>query len=341
MRAYEIGDNRDAEKALEEVHRLKKPFEELMIKLAPNPPPSCDYLFDYLYSPLLILEAIATAENSIIIQPYFKGQLPRQSRLPIGQYISVWGDWLKSVKSSTSRQIRLIPTSSNPEEHPYLLGLTKVITDDNAIYYYKEFPPWLSPLSTITKEKPWIHIQISVAIEAKKPRSDIQMCRLHSVVVDNDREVLQHWLRASKEDLDVKWGGDGNFQDWADEQYADPNFSMKRLVGMLVYYIENKGTLEEIAPRSDYEHRYRWATGLENLVGELHTAGLVWGDAKPSNLLIDRNDRLWLIDLEGSYTPGWVDEANRDSQKGDLQGVERIKEWLAKCSDKPIDCIGS
>ncbi|CAD6447949.1 849a3b60-9fcd-4f96-9347-ff08453b0835 [Sclerotinia trifoliorum] len=275
-----------------------------------------------------------------IIQPNFKGELPRQSRVPIGQHISIRGDWLKPVKSSTSQQIRLLPTSSNLEEHPYLRGPTKVIADDNTICYYKEFPAWLSPLRTVTKEKPWIHIQISAAIDAKKLRSDIHVCRLHSVIIDDDREVLQHWPHPSKEDLYNKWGRDGGYLDWTGEQYADPNFSMKRLVGILLYYIDNKGTLEEVAPQSDDEHRYRWATELENIVGELHTAGLVWGDAKPSNLLIDRNDQLWLIDLEGSYTPRWVDEDNRDSQEGNLQGVERIKKWLAKCNNKSTDCIG-
>lgn len=81
------------------------------------------------------------------------------------------------------------------------------------------------------------------------------------------------------------------------------------------------------------------ATELEGLVEELHTAGLVWGDAKPSNILVDQDDRLWLVDLEGGYTLGWVDEANRDSQKGDSQGVKRIKEWLAKCGEKPLDRV--
>ncbi|EDO01724.1 hypothetical protein SS1G_04199 [Sclerotinia sclerotiorum 1980 UF-70] len=255
MKICELGDNLDAERALEEIHRLRQPFEELMIKLAPNPPPSYDYLSDYLYLPILILEAIATTQSSTAVQPNFKGELPRQSRVPIGQHISIWGHWL-------------------------------------------------------------------------------------NVIIDDDREVLQHWPRPSKEDLYKKWGRDGCFQDWTDEQYADPNFDLKRLVGMLVYYIDNKGTLEEIAPQSDNEHQCRWATELESIVGELHSAGLVWGDAKPSNLLIDQNDQLWLIDLEGSYTPGWVDENNRESQKGDLQGVERIKEWLAKYDNKSTHCIG-
>lgn len=341
MRVSEMGDNRDHERALEEIHRLKKPFEELMTKLAPNPLPSTDYLSDYLYAPLLILEAKAEAQDSTIIQPHFKGQIPRQILLPAGQGISTRDDCLlKSMKCFSSRQIRLIPTSSDPEQHPCLRGPTKVIAGDGTVCYYKDLPPWSTPLERLSRGQSWIHMEIPAAIKAKKLRSDIRICQLHSVVVDDDCEVLQHWFVATKEEIVAKWQNDG-FDIWTPEQYADLNNSKKRLVGMLLHYIENKGTLEEIAPWSDCldENRRRWATELEDLVGELHAAGLVWGDVKPSNVLVDRDDRLWLIDLEGGYTPGWVDEANRDSQEGDLQGVKRVKEWLAKWGEKPVDRI--
>ncbi|CAD6442366.1 713e0eec-ffbb-4749-886f-a37cc987178a [Sclerotinia trifoliorum] len=335
MRACEVGDNRDGDKAFEEILRLKKPFEELIIELAPNPPPSCNQLSDYLYPPFLILEAKAAAQDSTIIQPHFKGQLPRQIRFPAGEYISPPLDWLNLVKSSTSQQIQLVP-SPDLEQHPCLRGPGKVIAEDGALCYYKELPS----LSAVAEAKSWIHIQIPAAIEAKKLRSDIRICRLHSVVVDDDREVLQHWYSATEKDLVDEWRGDIS-DDWTPEEYADPNFDIRRVVGILLHYIDSKGTLEQIVPWSDCldEHRHRWAIELEDLVGELHAAGLVWGDAKPHNVLVDRDDKLWLIDLEGGYTLGWVDEANKNSQEGDLQGVKRIKEWLAKWSKKSIDRI--
>ncbi|ESZ91661.1 hypothetical protein SBOR_7959 [Sclerotinia borealis F-4128] len=213
MRAYETGDNLDAERASEEILCLKKPFEKIMIELAPTSSPSLSHhLSDYLYSPLLMLEAIATTRDSIIIEPHFKGQLPRQIRFPAGQYIPTSADWLDLVKSSTSQQIRL-PISSNLEQHPCVRGPTKVIAEDGAICYYKELPQWLSPLSTVTEAKPWIHTQIPAAIEAKKLHSDIHICRLHSVIIDDDRKVLQHWVRATEKDLIDIWENDGS-DDW-------------------------------------------------------------------------------------------------------------------------------
>ncbi|KAF7856812.1 hypothetical protein EAF04_009575 [Stromatinia cepivora] len=210
MRANEIGDNRDAEKALEEIHRLKKPFEELMTQLAPDPLPSIDYLSDYLYAPRLLLQAIAATQDSTVIQPHFKGQLPRQIVLPPGQSMCARDkELIKSIKHSSSRQVQLIPTSSDPEQHPCIRGPTKVIAADGAVCYYKDLPPWLTPVGTLRRGGSWIHMEISAAIKAKKLRPDIRICRLHSVVVDDDCENLQHWFIAPKEELVTKWADDG------------------------------------------------------------------------------------------------------------------------------------
>ncbi|KAI3328368.1 hypothetical protein F4824DRAFT_506617 [Ustulina deusta] len=103
-------------------------------------------------------------------------------------------------------------------------------------------------------------------------------------------------------------------------------------------HVENKGTLNLTAPWSDIteNRRLRWAEELDILIRTLHGAGLVWGDAKPHNVLVDTMDNLWLIDFGGSFTQGWVDEEKRDTAEGDLQGLERIKNWLFKWSKKPV-----
>ncbi|KAK4096879.1 hypothetical protein N658DRAFT_435169, partial [Parathielavia hyrcaniae] len=41
----------------------------------------------------------------------------------------------------------------------------------------------------------------------------------------------------------------------------------------------------------------------------------------------------------GSYTPGWVDEDKRETVEGDRQGVQRIDDWLAKWSRRPVTRI--
>lgn len=70
--------------------------------------------------------------------------------------------------------------------------------------------------------------------------------------------------------------------------------------------------------------RERWASQVSNTVEELHKAGAVWGDVKPDNVLIDREDNEWVIDFEGGYTEGWVDRDKAGTREGDLQGLRRL-----------------
>jgi serine/threonine protein kinase len=49
--------------------------------------------------------------------------------------------------------------------------------------------------------------------------------------------------------------------------------------------------------------------------------GLVWGDAKPQNILIDTHDDAWLIDFGGSYAEGWVDKDKAGNVRGGLAGA--------------------
>ncbi|KAK0709129.1 hypothetical protein B0T26DRAFT_754385 [Lasiosphaeria miniovina] len=51
----------------------------------------------------------------------------------------------------------------------------------------------------------------------------------------------------------------------------------------------------------------RWATQIEAAVSALHKAGIVWGDVKAENVLVDRDDNAWIIDFGGGYTRGWLD----------------------------------
>lgn len=48
------------------------------------------------------------------------------------------------------------------------------------------------------------------------------------------------------------------------------------------------------------------------------------GQAKADNLMVDKNDDLWIIDFGGSYTAGWVDPELMETVEGDDMGVDRI-----------------
>ncbi|KAJ5420206.1 hypothetical protein N7465_002725 [Penicillium sp. CMV-2018d] len=65
---------------------------------------------------------------------------------------------------------------------------------------------------------------------------------------------------------------------------------------------------------------------LEGLVQD--DDGIIWGDAKAANVLIDANEDAYLIDFGGGYTKGWVEKEKSSSTEGDLQGLENIKRYL-------------
>jgi tRNA A-37 threonylcarbamoyl transferase component Bud32 len=61
---------------------------------------------------------------------------------------------------------------------------------------------------------------------------------------------------------------------------------------------------------------------------QLHKARIVWGDAKPDNILIDKNNAAWIIDFGGGYTRGFVEREKAGTIEGDLQGLEKIVEYV-------------
>ena len=86
--------------------------------------------------------------------------------------------------------------------------------------------------------------------------------------------------------------------------------------------------LSALLPDTPVPLRQRWASQIRETLAELHKAGIVWGDAKAENVLIDRENNAWVTDFGGGYTVGWVDAEKAGTVEGDLQGLERILNLL-------------
>ena len=76
------------------------------------------------------------------------------------------------------------------------------------------------------------------------------------------------------------------------------------------------------------ERRRKWASQIWETINRLHAVGVIWGDGKASNVVIDEQDDAWLIDFGGGFTKGWVDEDLADTIEGDEQAVRSIMDFL-------------
>lgn len=105
-----------------------------------------------------------------------------------------------------------------------------------------------------------------------------------------------------------------------------------RIAGFLLSYIncENKTLLCPRWGPNQTSLREKWVQQITHSIHELHAHHIVWGDAKPDNVLVDVLDNAYLVDFEGGYTNGWVDKELMNTVEGDLQGLERIAKYLSE-----------
>ncbi len=68
--------------------------------------------------------------------------------------------------------------------------------------------------------------------------------------------------------------------------------------------------------------RKHWAEQIRLRIDLLHEIGVVWGDAKPDNGLINS-------ETDDSFTNGLVDAGLIETREGDEQGVKKIHDFLA------------
>jgi hypothetical protein len=83
------------------------------------------------------------------------------------------------------------------------------------------------------------------------------------------------------------------------------------------------------------ELHQKWEQQIAATVRELHTHGIVWGDVNPMNVVIDENFDAWVIDFGGMNNVDFVDDENRETVRGDWQGVGKLfGQWLPSRAGK-------
>lgn len=107
----------------------------------------------------------------------------------------------------------------------------------------------------------------------------------------------------------------------------------ERIVGLLYDDLGDTMPLdyeEVMSQETPLSMRKKWASQIQHTVEMLHKAGVIWGDAKAGNILVDGHGRgdAWVVDFGGGFTKGWVDREKSDTMEGDLKGLANIQSFL-------------
>jgi Protein kinase domain len=100
------------------------------------------------------------------------------------------------------------------------------------------------------------------------------------------------------------------------------------IIGVLLSIVNERGDLGTLAETAPTSLKRKWYDTVIQTVKILHSNNIIWGDVKADNVLIDRQHNAWLIDFGGGVTWGWVSEELGGTKQGDLEGLERLKEFL-------------
>ncbi|KAI9792407.1 MAG: hypothetical protein M1816_002291 [Peltula sp. TS41687] len=105
------------------------------------------------------------------------------------------------------------------------------------------------------------------------------------------------------------------------------------IIGSLTEYIaHDAGTFQHRAKSVDVALRGRWMRDIRYALNQLHKIGVVWGDVRPDNILVDLAGNAWVVDFRGRRNR-WVDADKAMTREGDLQGLARMEDWIARGAD--------
>lgn len=86
------------------------------------------------------------------------------------------------------------------------------------------------------------------------------------------------------------------------------------ILGFLREWVPSKDNLKDLKGGEgfpDLKEGIRWKVGrqIKETVKTHHGIEVIWGDAKPSNVVIDLSNDAWLVDFGGGWSKGWVHES--------------------------------
>ncbi len=99
------------------------------------------------------------------------------------------------------------------------------------------------------------------------------------------------------------------------------------LMGFLLGYIEGD-TLDQQIEAASMATRLKWFRQVQATVGRLHELGVVWGDVKPDNVMINGQGDAVIVDFGGGYTPEYIEPELQQTLQGDLMGLDHMADVM-------------
>lgn len=74
--------------------------------------------------------------------------------------------------------------------------------------------------------------------------------------------------------------------------------------------------------------KQKWVDQVTDILTQLYNTRIVWDNTKLANVLIDKNIDARVIDFSRGYTRGCIEREKARTLEGDLQGLEKIVEYI-------------
>ncbi|RDL34549.1 Uncharacterized protein BP5553_07677 [Venustampulla echinocandica] len=132
-------------------------------------------------------------------------------------------------------------------------------------------------------------------------------------------EILAKLQKISEHDLSIRTSRIVGLVNWDGQESLLMDMLLERIDGMTLYDAMLDASVSE---------KLIWMDQIDETVKRLHNYGIVWGDVKPHNVMIDPSGDAILIDFGGGCTLEYVDLELQETIEGDLQGLKKLRSRL-------------
>ena len=99
------------------------------------------------------------------------------------------------------------------------------------------------------------------------------------------------------------------------------------LMGFLLEYIEGR-TLMLWRDDASASNKIKWICQVRATLQRLHQSGIIWGDVKPDNVIINTEGDAVVVDFGGGYTPRYIEPELQQTMEGDMIGLDHMAEEM-------------